>query len=164
MYKRSTITPVYRCSRWVCRFEFDTPREIKEVDRNVFWNARNNFISKNREKIDETYQHYKQREHEKYLEMNDVVTICKRCHGALRYGKRICPICKKRYISFSFKMCYNCRLERDPAFKKREEARKKFEREGDSWEASMEREDIKMDDKIAEYFRWDFTALRKLFK
>ncbi len=38
----------------------------------------------------------------------DTVIICHRCHCALRYGKVICPKCKKYYRRPHFPTCYEC--------------------------------------------------------
>ena len=44
-----------------------------------------------------------------YLDLSkDIMILCKRCHYALHKGKKLCPVCKSRYVSRRYSVCFKC--------------------------------------------------------
>ncbi|KZL91706.1 hypothetical protein [Clostridium magnum] len=51
-------------------------------------------------------------EHKRYMSCVDTVTFCKKCSYMWDKNKlRLCSMCGKRYHSFEYKCCINCRTE-----------------------------------------------------
>lgn len=99
IYKRITVIPPYRCSR--CGLEFDTPKKREECDSDAFWSAYKEFISKNKGGVDAEFAIEKQKSYERYMSMEGVVTLCKRCNFAIHRGMWLCPVCKEHYFRLS---------------------------------------------------------------
>lgn len=63
---------------------------------------------------DELVEKYKQEVKdivEKYLNTEEVLVLCRRCHYAFEKGMKLCHICKENYHYPKYDYCYNCRTE-----------------------------------------------------
>lgn len=88
------------------------------------------------------------------LDPEDVIVLCKRCHGAINFGKTLCPKCRTRYKSAQHSTCFECiSQERKDAI---------LERQIDY--SKIEEEDFEMEAQIDEWFKQTPRKTKKCLK
>jgi DNA-directed RNA polymerase subunit M/transcription elongation factor TFIIS len=96
IYKRKEIKPLFRCKR--CYYEFDEPIERRDYNMGIIFgnpDLRNfyfNWVKENKERITEEVRKNAEEAHKKYMTMENVITLCKKCHFRLHKKQGICGV------------------------------------------------------------------------
>lgn len=118
--KRKTLSPLFKCNK--CHFEFEdtikvtyfrkhkkvlSPEQIKNIMlgekiKDYMWNTYG-------EEIRKAALIQSMKDHKRYMSLQDTVTFCKKCAYLWDMKwKKLCPICKKNYISLHSGSCSEC--------------------------------------------------------
>jgi len=60
---------------------------------------------------DERFAEWKAEYEKAYMDFENVIILCKKCHFALHKGKKLCEKCKKNYHNPRYLMCYECSVK-----------------------------------------------------
>jgi len=102
MRSRETKQPKYRCYR--CNLNTDQPIQkftlstLKQLNKQFF----KEWIATHKEEIDTQFNPTKEKKDQEYLNFNNVMILCNKCHMALHRGMHLCPTCKKHYAKNRF--------------------------------------------------------------
>lgn len=109
-YARDITKPKYRCNR--CHFTFDEPEDFNQETKQINWLDREKFRGQYSPLIHKMALLSCKKQHEEYMDMNDTVILCKRCHFLLHKGWKLCPKCKEqgkiKWIKPHFDTCFDC--------------------------------------------------------
>jgi len=106
IYKRTTISPKYRCTR--CGYVFEKTKAIRV---NTGWLSRedwNQFWTKYRSAIEEKAAELSRKGHIYYMSLEDCIVLCKKCHFAIHKGLVLCKDCGKKYHPQQYSTCWDC--------------------------------------------------------
>ena len=60
---------------------------------------------------DERFEAWRAEYEKTYMDFENVVILCRKCHFALHKGKKLCDKCKTNYHNPRYSMCFKCNEE-----------------------------------------------------
>lgn len=61
-----------------------------------------------KEMTEERFEVWRSEYERTYMDFENVVILCRRCHFALHKGKKLCERCRKNYHNPRFSTCFSC--------------------------------------------------------